>query len=119
METFELHPTGRSEDASQAKARQNAIIRKELQQSSKAVTKSQRVKLGRRGLTRRTASHGILLNVCGFCSVSFSGFSQKWKICGGLAQLVERLPCKQEVSGSTPLISTTFGSLAQSVRALA
>ena len=57
METFELHPTGRSEDASQAKARQNAIIRKELQQSSKAVTKSQRVKLGRRGLTRRTASN--------------------------------------------------------------
>ena len=41
------------------------------------------------------------------------------KICGGLAQLVERLPCKQEVSGSTPLISTTYGSLAQSVRALA
>ena len=39
--------------------------------------------------------------------------------CGGLAQLVERLPCKQEVSGSTPLISTTYGSLAQSVRALA
>ena len=26
---------------------------------------------------------------------------------GGVAQLVERLPCKQEVSGSTPLISTT------------
>ena len=26
---------------------------------------------------------------------------------GGLAQLVERLPCKQEVSGSIPLISTT------------
>ena len=25
---------------------------------------------------------------------------------GGLAQLVERLPCKQEVSGSNPLIST-------------
>ena len=40
------------------------------------------------------------------------------KIRGGLAQLVERLPCKQEVSGSTPLIST-YGSLAQSVRALA
>ena len=76
METFKLHPTGRSEDASQAKARQNAIIRKELLQSSKAVTKSQRVKLGRRGLTRRTASHGILLNVCGFCSVSFSGFGK-------------------------------------------
>ena len=29
--------------------------------------------------------------------------------CGGLAQLVERLLCKQEVSGSTPLISTNEG----------
>ena len=28
------------------------------------------------------------------------------KSCGGLAQLGERLPCKQEVSGSIPLIST-------------
>ena len=27
---------------------------------------------------------------------------------GGLAQLVERLLCKQEVSGSTPLISTIW-----------
>ena len=27
---------------------------------------------------------------------------------GGLAQLVERLPCKQEVSGSNPLISTIW-----------
>ena len=27
---------------------------------------------------------------------------------GGLAQLVERLLCKQEVSGSTPLSSTRF-----------
>ena len=37
---------------------------------------------------------------------------------GGLAQLGERLPCKQEVSGSNPLISIP-GSLAQLVRALA
>ena len=29
----------------------------------------------------------------------------KW-ICGGIAQLGERLLCKQEVSGSIPLIST-------------
>ena len=29
----------------------------------------------------------------------------RWKY-GGLAQLGERLPCKQEVSGSIPLIST-------------
>ena len=43
--------------------------------------------------------------------------SVKVKIRGGLAQLVERLPCKQEVSGSIPLISTTYGSLAQLVRA--
>ena len=28
---------------------------------------------------------------------------------GGLAQLGERLPCKQEVSGSNPLISTNLG----------
>ena len=28
------------------------------------------------------------------------------RIDGGLAQLGERLPCKQEVSGSIPLIST-------------
>ena len=27
---------------------------------------------------------------------------------GGIAQLGERLPCKQEVSGSIPLISTYF-----------
>ena len=27
---------------------------------------------------------------------------------GGLAQLGERLPCKQEVSGSIPLISTRW-----------
>ena len=40
--------------------------------------------------------------------VSFSGFvHQSVETCGGLAQLGERLPCKQEVSGSIPLISTT------------
>ena len=32
---------------------------------------------------------------------------------GGLAQLGERLPCKQEVSGSIPLISTTFKKLTE------
>ena len=31
---------------------------------------------------------------------------EAWRF-GGLAQLGERLPCKQEVSGSIPLISTT------------
>ena len=30
---------------------------------------------------------------------------EAWRF-GGLAQLGERLPCKQEVSGSIPLIST-------------
>ena len=28
---------------------------------------------------------------------------------GGIAQLGERLPCKQEASGSIPLISTKIG----------
>ena len=32
---------------------------------------------------------------------------------GGLAQLGERLPCKQEVSGSIPLISTIFKKLTE------
>ena len=43
-------------------------------------------------------------------SVSFSGFVEKvdWDYRGGLAQLGERLPCKQEVSGSIPLISTNI-----------
>ena len=42
------------------------------------------------------------------------------EIVGGLAQLGERLPCKQEVSGSIPLISTKFdGLIAQLVRASA
>ena len=33
-------------------------------------------------------------------------FKESEEIDGGLAQLGERLPCKQEVSGSIPLIST-------------
>ena len=36
-------------------------------------------------------------------------FSRPGPVCGGLAQLGERLPCKQEVSGSNPLISTDGG----------
>ena len=32
---------------------------------------------------------------------------------GGLAQLGERLPCKQEVSGSIPLISTNLKELTE------
>ncbi len=34
---------------------------------------------------------------------------------GGIAQLVEHLPCKQGVSGSNPLISTIYSLIAQLV----
>ena len=43
--------------------------------------------------------------------------SEDGKRFGGLAQLGERLPCKQEVSGSIPLISTKNGPVAQLARA--
>ena len=40
---------------------------------------------------------------------------------GGLAQLGERLPCKQEVTGSIPVLSTkkevVYGPIAQLARA--
>ena len=39
---------------------------------------------------------------------------------GGLAQLGERLPCKQEVTGSIPVLSTkekSYGPIAQLARA--
>ena len=41
------------------------------------------------------------------------------EIRGDIAQLGERLPCKQEVSGSIPLISTKseYGPVAQLARA--
>ena len=38
---------------------------------------------------------------------------------GGVAQLGERLPCKQEAIGSNPFISTKDGLIAQLVRARA
>ena len=38
---------------------------------------------------------------------------------GGVAQLGERLPCKQEAIGSNPFISTKEGLIAQLVRARA
>ena len=42
-----------------------------------------------------------------FSLFNLEGIPQEVKIGrGGLAQLGERLPCKQEVSGSIPLIST-------------
>ena len=40
---------------------------------------------------------------------NFEGLERHSKIktlCGGLAQLGERLPCTQEVRGSIPLVST-------------
>ena len=37
------------------------------------------------------------------------------KVKGGLAQLVERLLCKQNVNGSNPLTSTTFQAIASRV----
>ena len=40
-------------------------------------------------------------------------YLKEWKRYGGLAQLGERLPCKQEVSGSIPLISTIFKELTE------
>ena len=53
-----------------------------------------------------------------FSLFSLEGIPQEVKIgCGGLAQLGERLPCKQEVSGSIPLISTKYGPIAQLARA--
>ena len=55
--------------------------------------------------THSVASEAVVK--CVSKSVSLSGF-RKMKIRGGLAQLVERLPCKQEVSGSIPLISTIW-----------
>ena len=36
---------------------------------------------------------------------------------GGIAQLVEHLPCKQGVIGSNPITSTKRGLIAQLVRA--
>ena len=43
-----------------------------------------------------------------FSLFNLEGIPQEVKIGrGGLAQLGERLPCKQEASGSIPLISTT------------
>ena len=43
----------------------------------------------------------------GFTLFNLEGIPQEVKIGrGGLAQLGERLPCKQEVAGSIPTIST-------------
>ena len=46
------------------------------------------------------------------CSInairSFCKKLQNMVVKGGIAQLVERCPCKADVSGSSPLTSTTF-----------
>ena len=53
-----------------------------------------------------------------FSLFNLEGIPQEVKIGRvGLAQLGERLPCKQEVSGSIPLISTKYGPIAQLARA--
>ena len=53
-----------------------------------------------------------------FSLFNLEGIPQEVKIGrGGLAQLGERLPCKQEVSGSIQLIYTKYGPIAQLARA--
>ena len=58
------------------------------------------------------ARNGTLFNLEG---------TRPWRQDGGLAQLGERLPCKQEVAGSIPTISTkripSHGPVAQLARA--
>ena len=69
------------------------------------------VDTGPRGTVYKEGTHEVPKHVaCVLPPVSFSGFVQKvdWDCRGGLAQLGERLPCKQEVSGSIPLISTNM-----------
>ena len=57
-----------------------------------------------------SASKEELLNLRKSHLYRFQGSGEKEKRHGGgLAQLGERLPCKQEVSGSNPLISMKAG----------
>ena len=79
---------------------------------------AEQVKRARRGLTKTHSVASEAVMKCVSSLYRFQGSVQR-KIRGGLAQLGERLLCTQEVSGSIPLISTEYGSLAQSVRALA
>ena len=60
------------------------------------------------GQRKRDSVKESCLGPCNKHSVSSSGLDPE--ICGGLAQLGERLLCKQEVSGSIPLISTMRAS---------
>ena len=104
QETAELHPKGRS--GWQGKRKRNKLTGKELSQDSKA-DKSQQLKKETKDQQKDAQrQRGNLLSLRRLSSVSFSGFGWQMRDYGGLAQLVERLPCKQEVSGSNPLIST-------------
>ena len=44
---------------------------------------------------------------------------QRTPACGSIAQLGEHLPYKQRVTGSSPVVPTTFGLVVQLVRTLA
>ena len=87
--------------------------------TAKAVSMKMQVRTPRCGSRKENAKRSRKsVETCALVLYRFQGLATS-EDCGGLAQLGERLPCKQEVSGSIPLISTTYGSLAQSVRALA
>ena len=71
-------------------------------------------------LSKETSVSGELIvtswsDFCVECSALFNLEGVSLRL-GGLAQLVEHLLCKQGVSGSSPLISTT-GPIAQLARA--
>ena len=44
---------------------------------------------------------------------------QRTPACGSIAQLGEHLPYKQRVTGSSPVVPTTYGPVVQLVRTLA
>ncbi len=63
--------------------------------------------------------HYMVLKVLGSIFRKKSLQGTQGKLRGGVAQLGERLPCKQEAIGSNPFISTIRGLIAQMVRARA
>ena len=88
-------------------------MKKKRQRPQAADTEERKRSVGRARSGRQemlSASKEELLDLRRESPVSFSGFRVKRKKHGGgLAQLGERLPCKQEVSGSNPLISMKAG----------
>ena len=81
---------------------------KELSQDSKA-DKSQQLKKETKDQQKDAQrQRGNLLRLRREVLYRFQGSVKCIRDCGGLAQLGERLPCKQEVSGSIPLISTKY-----------